>query len=119
MAVNCRQSAGPCNTAWENQTDKYLGLRFTLADGVHWGWAELTTRTLTSAITVHLEGLAYDTAPGQRITAGQTTDEEGWEPTGGAASLGVLALGAPGLAYWGPANTVPHGQLSAPGQDRQ
>jgi hypothetical protein len=100
MAVNCRSASSRCATAWENQAGKFLGLKFHLADGVHWGWAEVTTRTSTNSITVHLEGYAYDTIAGEKISAGQLNEEGASKPAPGTGSLGVLALGAPGLELW-------------------
>jgi hypothetical protein len=96
MAVNCRSASSRCSTAWENQTEKFLGLKFNLSDGVHWGWAEVTTRTSTSSMTLHLEGYADESVPGEKISAGQLNGEG----VSGAGSLGLLALGAPGLEYW-------------------
>jgi len=68
----------------------YLGVRFLIDGGTHYGWVALSVFEGTGEVT----GYAYDTVANQPINAGQTsaTPEPG--------TLGVLALGSLGLGYW-------------------
>jgi hypothetical protein len=59
------------------------------------------------SFTATLTGYAYETIPGKAIIAGATKGPEDAEPTATLSShtpepvtLGVLALGAPGLSIW-------------------
>jgi hypothetical protein len=98
---------------WLNVTNGYLGLKFKIHGQTHYGWARLTVKILGSAtIRTTLTGYAYETIPNRPIVAGRTigTDDPG--DTGQTlpimlknsrskdSSLGVLALGAPGLSIW-------------------
>jgi hypothetical protein len=115
MAFNC--SGTQCFTHssrtsgnWVNVTNRYLGLRFKIKGKIHYGWARLSVqyvRFITLSAT--LTGYAYETIPNKPIVAGQTKgpDEIGLEPEAtltapisSLASLGVLAMGAPGLSIW-------------------
>jgi len=57
-------------------------------------------------LTTTLTGYAYETIPGKAIIAGKTKGSDDVEPTAlnrpalQPATLGVLALGAPGSAIW-------------------
>jgi len=104
---------------WKNVQDRYLGLRFQIKGHTHYGWARLTVKVISPpnpSITAILTGYAYETISGKSIKAGQTKEAEG-DPANeelgpGAfvtspipdipqpATLGALALGAPGLAIW-------------------
>jgi hypothetical protein len=107
-AVNdeCQASHGG---PWYNVTDRYLGLRFQKNGRTHYGWARLTVG-VPVPVYAKLTGYAYETIPGKAINAGQTKEAD--DPTNedlgpGAAltspipekpaSLGILALGAPGV----------------------
>ena len=82
---------------WANVDDKYLGLRFTLADGIHYGWARLSVIARTHVVPntiAKLTGYAYETTPNKSIVAG---DRGFAASAGNAKSLGALALGAAGL----------------------
>jgi hypothetical protein len=92
-----------------NVSDRYLGLKLQLPDGIHFGWARLNvefvfdnfeTRTWTARIT----GYAYETIPGKLIEAGQISDDEASalpDSVGKAQlALGALALGSIGIAFW-------------------
>lgn len=106
MAVNCLHTSRNCASGglWAERTNAFLGFKFTLSDGYHWGWAEVSTRSGTDSITVHLEGYAYDTVPDQRIRAGQTDDEGIPQAALDPGSLGMLALGASTLRLRRPKN---------------
>jgi hypothetical protein len=95
---------------WFNVKDRYLGFKFQIGGKTHYGWARLNARLQGSKITLVLTGYAYETIPGKAIIAGQT---KGSENAGGAesiatptastdesATLGALAMGAPGLSIW-------------------
>jgi hypothetical protein len=96
---------------WRNVTNRYLGLEFKINGKTHYGWARLTVLEFTATLT----GYAYETIPNKSIKAGQTKeaaewDEEDFGPDASLtnpipdkpqpASLGILALGAPGVPLW-------------------
>jgi hypothetical protein len=103
---------------WVNLTDRYLGLKLELTDGAHFGWARLSVYVKRNDIQVQITGYAYETIPNQPIVAGQTSGTFGDQPysddesnrAGSAqatgeqkvlpASLGLLALGEPGIPFW-------------------
>ena len=78
----------------------------------HYGWARLSVKLSRRPFkaTAILTGFAYETTANKPIIAGRTKglDEIGIEdpnatlnmPTRKPASLGLLALGAPGLSIW-------------------
>jgi hypothetical protein len=89
--------------------NRYLGLKFFLNGKVHFGWARVTVTTSGKTFTATLTGYAYETIPNKSIIAGKTKgpdDEAGAEqisastPTPKAPTLGVLAMGSPGLSIW-------------------
>ncbi len=85
-------------SSWCDARNRFLGLRFELDGVVHWGWAELSLKSVRgTSLRVHLEGYAYDTVPGQKIRAGQRSEDA---PEAAIGSLGALALGFPGLSLW-------------------
>jgi hypothetical protein len=94
---------------WINVKDCYLGLEFTIDKKVHYGWARLNVAISKArqTVTATLTGYAYETIPGKAIIAGATKDADDFEPTASLntpvpepATLGMLALGAPGLSIW-------------------
>ena len=98
---------------WLNVTNGYLGLKFTIKRKTHYGWARLTVRALGGAfIKATLTGYAYETIPNKAVIAGQTKAMDDSKcrkqpnpaaltmPTPAPATLGALALGAPGLSIW-------------------
>jgi hypothetical protein len=95
---------------WSNVKNRYLGLRFKIRGRAHYGWARLTVKVQGNSITAILTGYAYETIPGKGIIAGQTKgpDDISVEepdaaltmPTPKPATLGALAMGAPGLSIW-------------------
>jgi hypothetical protein len=92
---------------WLNVSNGYLGFKFEIKGKTHYGWARLTVTDKNVVITATLTGYAYETIPGKPIIAGQTKspDDAGVEesrnlPAPESASLGALAMGAPGLSIW-------------------
>jgi hypothetical protein len=100
--------------AWKNVKNRYLGLKFQVKGKTHYGWVRLNVTVGYYQVTATLTGYAYETVPGKAIIAGQTngpdddavTDNPGASITNPVpdipqpATLGALALGAPGLAIW-------------------
>lgn len=92
--------------AWANVTNRYLGFKFLIDGQTHYGWARLSvTNNLRDIV---LTGYAYETVPNQTILEGHTSGPEEASyfapdllaPSSQPAELGVLALGADGLAIW-------------------
>jgi hypothetical protein len=84
---------------------RYLGLKFVVNGETHYGWARVNVgRGYT------LTGYAYETIPNKPIITGATKgpDETNLQepevalttPARQPPSLGMLALGAPGLSIW-------------------
>jgi hypothetical protein len=100
---------GPWANGGKGVTNRYLGLKFFVKGKIHYGWARLdvNVRVLHSLGT--LTGYAYETIPGKAIIAGATKgpDDDAQpivathlSPAPKPATLGMLALGAPGLSIW-------------------
>jgi hypothetical protein len=97
---------------WANEgkgvTNRYLGFKFKIGSDYHYGWARVTlTTTADSGFSATLTGYAYETIPGKAIVAGATSGAEEVDalepqlgPTSNQVSLGMLSLGASGLAIW-------------------
>ena len=110
----------PSNTqgSWADVKDRYLGVTFTVKGKTHYGWARLSVELSRKPFkaTVVLTGYAYETIPGKATIAGKTKgpDEDSAEessatppmPTPQPATLGALALGAPGLSIRGREESV-------------
>jgi hypothetical protein len=103
-------TGGPGSTGrWRNAHDRYLGVKFSIKGKTHYGWVRLTV-SLPPGIDAHITGYAYETIPGKAIIAGSTTGpDDSIErpdaavlavPTPEPATLGLLALGSPGLSIW-------------------
>ncbi len=118
--VNVNSLSYPMGS-WINVKSRYLGIKFKIKGQIHYGWARLNVQVeMPLTITATLTGYAYETIPGKSIKTGQTFDIlppapdslSPDDPGPGAsltnpipdnsqpASLGLLALGAPGLAIW-------------------
>jgi len=95
---------------WLNVHGRYLGIKFQIKGKSHYGWARLNVAESRSRFTLVLTGYAFETIPGKPIIAGQTKgpDDPSVEesnampnqPTPAPATLGALAMGAPGLSVW-------------------
>jgi len=96
---------GVVNCPWtgKGNTGGFTALKFMISGEIHYGWAHVV---LTSTGPV-LRGYAYETAAGVSIEAGAIKDKQEADashapdlPGPQPASLGMLALGAPGVAVW-------------------
>jgi len=101
---------------WVNVTNRYLGLKFPINGEVHFGWARLSVGLEGIQIGAVLTGYAFETIPNHPILAGRTSGTADDAPDSEAptfrrrrskpvsrvhqTSLGVLALGAPGIPFW-------------------
>jgi hypothetical protein len=96
---------------WAGQSNlqAYLGLKFTIKGKIHFGWARVKVDTQQRPFSATLTGYAYETIPGKAIIAGATKgpDDDAQpvpathtSPAPKPATLGMLALGAPGLSAW-------------------
>jgi hypothetical protein len=100
-------SRGP----WRNVQSRYLGLKFSIKGETHYGWARLNVKLNKKCnYAVTLTGYAYETIPNKLIFTGHTRgpDDISVEephaaltlPTSEPATLGLLAMGSPGLSVW-------------------
>lgn len=91
-------------------TDRFLGLRFQVSGNTYYGWAGFSVvKVGYTYIHARLVGIAYEDVPGQPIRAGQLQDGTVMTertPNPQPATLGLLALGAPGLDIWRPRKQV-------------
>jgi len=98
---------------WKDVKNRYLGFKFAIKGKAHYGWARfnVSSNPENYKITAILTGYAYETIPNRAIVAGKETgtDVANLEQTESVtltapfprpASLGALAIGAPGLAIW-------------------
>jgi hypothetical protein len=95
--------------SWVNVKNRYLGLKFKINGKTHYGWARLNVSVQNLSVIATLTGYAYETIPGKATIAGKTKgpDDDGQPapaslktPPLRPATLGRLALGAPGLSIW-------------------
>jgi hypothetical protein len=96
--------------SWLNVTNRFLGLQFKIHGETHYGWARLSIKVDKFRISGTLTGYAYETIPNKAIEAGRTKEagdvifgiSETVLPSPGVepATLGALAMGAPGLSIW-------------------
>jgi hypothetical protein len=101
---------------WENNghgvRNRYLGLKFTIKGKIHYGWARMNVRAFVQSngkftVNALLTGYAYETIPGKAIISGAISGPDDPEPAASLnapnpepATLGALAMGAPGLSIW-------------------
>jgi len=96
-----------------NKRDRFLGLRFVLHGETHYGWAAFSIvkagfKGETPVLSATLSGYAYETVPDHPLIAGITKTSNAMATPSGVgtatapqrASLGLLALGYPGLSAW-------------------
>jgi hypothetical protein len=98
-----------CQGKWNNVHKRFLGLKFSIHGKTHFGWARLKTTCDLYKVEAVLTGYAYETIPNKPIVTGRTKDADGNDevpnaslttPAPEPASLGALAMGAPGLSIW-------------------
>jgi hypothetical protein len=100
-------SGGGCGGPWIKVKQAYLGLKFVIKGKTHFGWAHIRQAGETSPTIV---GYAYETVANKAIVTGTTKgpDDANVEeskatvgtPSPVPATLGLLAMGAPGLSIW-------------------
>jgi hypothetical protein len=56
---------------WDGQSNKYIGLKFKIANNWHYGWLEISVPNNHESCTVH--GYAYNNIPNEGIKAGETS----------------------------------------------
>lgn len=109
LAPSSYYRSGP----WHDVKNRYLGLKFKINGKTHYGWARLNVQFGSNGLEGTLTGYAYETIPNKAIIAGATkgADESDVEQPDAAltnpvpdtrqpATLGALAMGAPGLPIW-------------------
>jgi hypothetical protein len=106
-----RNGGGPYYGPWVTPNSGYLGLKFFIGGQIHYGWARFRKQ---KPIIWVLTGYAYETIPNKAIVAGATKGPDDVEPTASItrrptepATLGLLALGAPGLPIWRREDGIP------------
>jgi hypothetical protein len=106
--------SGPWAGSGGGVQHRFLGLKFAIQGKTHFGWARLNVTIGRSAtINATLSGYAYETIPNKTIITGQTKGSDDSDnfveqpnpaalsvPTPEPATLGALAMGAPGLSIW-------------------
>jgi|ERR1700733_14596864 len=103
-------NGGTAYCPWTGKTGTaYLGLKFSIKGQTHFGWARIKTSSIFP-YNVHLTGYAYETIADKPIIAGRTKGPEdivedpdavlGVPTTPKPATLGLLAIGSPGLSIW-------------------
>jgi len=85
---------------WFGQTNKFLGLKFSINGQIHYGWARLSSKQgpKPCELTLLLTGYAFETVPNKTIVAGRTKGPESASVQ--PATLGQLALGTSELSPW-------------------
>lgn len=106
--------SGTCGGLWNNVKHRYLGFKFNINGTPHFGWARLDVACITHygnhQVSGVLTGYAYETTANKPIMTGKTKgpDDMGKEEADASlssrarkpASIGMLAMGAPGLSIW-------------------
>jgi len=90
------------------QPNRFLGVKFLIDGATHYGWIRVTVKNPTNQsapFSGTITEYGYETIPNKRVLAGlpsKTDDATATEEIGkfGGGSLGMLALGANGLALW-------------------
>jgi hypothetical protein len=92
--------------------NRYLGLKFQIKGKTHFGWARLTVRFNHRQWDSTLTGYAYETVANKSIITGKTKGPDEASsvgpanasaantPTAKPVTLGLLAMGSPGLSIW-------------------
>ena len=85
---------------------RFLGVKFQIKGQTHYGWIRLAVGVGRKAVPGAVLGYAYETIANKRLSAGNSvmsSDEArsvGDIQDTSRASIGMLALGADGLALW-------------------
>jgi hypothetical protein len=89
---------------WQNQTNKFLAIKFLIGAQVHYGWMRLT---VGAPLTGYASGYAYEDVPNKPIIAGPTggpvekaSVAPDWPSSEKFQTLGALARGVDGIAIW-------------------
>jgi hypothetical protein len=91
---------------WDNLgPNRFLGVKFPIHGQMHYGWIRITVNVAkVDGVSGTITAYAYETIPNKKITVGSSTDTTSDTATKAAVdakpSLGMLALGAPGLDIW-------------------
>ena len=92
---------------WANAHNRYLGFKFLINGQTHYGWARVSVPNFLDGNAVTITGYAYETTPQMAlkegivsgpVKAGESADL--LAPVEDRASLGALAMGAPGVSIW-------------------
>jgi len=101
-----------CEGKWNGAQKRYLGLKFTIHGKTHFGWARLNVTCNLYKVDAVLTGYAYETIANKSIVTGKTKGPESDDvvdqsspvslsaPASEPATLGLLAMGSPGLSIW-------------------
>src|SRR5580692_53670 len=93
---------------WPRTTD-YLGLKFVIKGKTHFGWVRVQVDARSRGFVATITGYAYETVPNRPIVTGETkgsnkvgADQDAYRSTPPiqTPTLGVLAMGSPGLSIW-------------------
>jgi hypothetical protein len=107
--INAAYQFGPWWMPKNSEVQAYLGLSFFVKGQFHFGWARVKVQADQKYVVIAatLTGYAYETIPNKPIIAGATKGPDDAEPTESfntptpePSTLGMLALGAPGLSIW-------------------
>lgn len=97
---------------WANAGNGFLGIKFQIGGVDHFGWAQFNVTAngdwgpsygdTVANVSARLIDFAFEACAGQAISAGATTGGATCSPVAAPLppSLGLLALGAAGLALW-------------------
>jgi hypothetical protein len=105
---------GPWANGGKGAKNRYLGLKFMIKGKVHFGWARVTVKFIGHhAVSGTLTGYAYETIPNKAIITGKKIESDEIDnsaeqpnpgslslPTSEPGTLGLLAMGGPGLSIW-------------------
>lgn len=89
-----------------NPINRFMGVKFLINGQTHYGWVRLQITIANSDIEGTITGYAYETVANKKLEAGVQSEDladsaaiKSASPTS-RCSLGMLALGADGLAIW-------------------
>jgi hypothetical protein len=108
MATGAFSGTNQYGGPWLNVTNRYLGFKFVIKGKIHYGWARLNVHWKSPQKAI-LTGYAYETIPNKAIIAGATKEANDENQPADVsfktnapepATVGMLALGAPGLSIW-------------------